>query len=854
MSESRDITSGSDATVAAGAAGRNVIAVIGIDRYHHWQRLGNAVNDAMGAAAVFQRLGFEQVTAPLVDDAATGKAIQSLVTDDLKMLGPDDSLVLFYAGHGGTRRHSLGDKVVKTGYLIPVDASDSPDRVSTWVDLEGWLRTVSLLPARHILVVLDACHSGIALDPIIKWRDIGTWQDVPLPTLQARRSRRIITSALDDQLTLDSGPVHGHSLFTGCLVEGLTEGLRRGGRRVATGSALGLYVQQRVQTYPHSRQTPDFGAFAFDDRGEMVIPLVTEPAPYAGPEPESAAPASAPRSAGSWRQSSVAPPAMPPPAAMAVAPRPEPVVVRVSPDPGARVPDPRGRSPDRRSAWQVSERAWPGIGGIILAGIERAWPGIVGITLAGGLLFAYVIHDRAFGIAAMITASLVVPVTMIGRMIPTAPAVLRWLSERILRRKRWVGGAIVAILVGAALGVRVRGQLQDECSSQLALADGLQQAHRDGAGQAYASAAEACGHDIGRDEDAHRAARVANEWRESETARKAAEQKVAPSPPPPPSGPSCADVLPKLDQYPGLLPPGVPRSAAPHLVQTIPIVVDGEAVLLERDINDGKLVVSRAVGNERQSVHTIKVPPQDGRPFSSFTIAAAVGDKVIGVAVMDGRRGFLLTIDKKTWAVRRMAPLGFAEPSSLRSLEHPHVAFGGGVFGIAVTGDMSAAPEPLSLDPVGRQIDKPTVSRVGADDPWRWAWTTFGEDGRSRSKPMYFDSSHHIEPLVAWTGSSFAVLEGRTDDSEPVSLGVYVMPPKDASDPVYTPWIEASTDRHDQPRLYIGGALVWQDGMLHVAMALGRSMRGETDLAQIVHADLAGHVRVERCPDVKPDQ
>ena len=276
MNRRDDTEVGPAGKATAGSAGRNVIAVIGIDRYDHWPPLSNAVRDATGAAALFGRLGFEEITAPLLGDRATGMAIQSLVTDDLMTLGPDDSLVLFYAGHGGTRGHRLGDEVIKAGYLIPVDASVSPDRVSTWVDLEGWLRAVSLLPAKHILVVLDACHSGIALDPIIKWRDIGSWQDTPLATLQARRSRRIITSALDDQVALDGGPVHGHSLFTGCLIEGLTGGIRGDRGAATTGSELGLYVQRRVQTYPNSRQTPDFGTFAFDDRGEMVIPLVIE--------------------------------------------------------------------------------------------------------------------------------------------------------------------------------------------------------------------------------------------------------------------------------------------------------------------------------------------------------------------------------------------------------------------------------------------------------------------------------------------------------------------------------------------------------------------------------------------------
>jgi uncharacterized caspase-like protein len=272
--ELRDLESGSALKVTARSTGRSVIATIGIDRYRHWPGLANAVQDARGVSRLFQQLGFEQVAEPLLDGGATGNAIQSLVTDELRALGSEDSLVLFYGGHGGTRKHHLGDQMINTGYLIPVDASASPDKVASWIDLEAWLRTVSLLPAKHILVILDACHSGVALDPIIKWRDVGSWQDASPSALNARRSRRIITSALDDQMACDSGPVAGHSLFTGCLIEGLTYGLRRRGHHATTGSELGLYVQRRVATYPDSRQTPDFGTFEFDDRGEILIPLL----------------------------------------------------------------------------------------------------------------------------------------------------------------------------------------------------------------------------------------------------------------------------------------------------------------------------------------------------------------------------------------------------------------------------------------------------------------------------------------------------------------------------------------------------------------------------------------------------
>ena len=254
--------------------GRNVVAAIGIDRYRHWQQLSNAVRDARGTIEMFRRLGFEQITEPLYDEAATGKAIQSLVTDELATLGANDSLVLFFAGHGTARRRHVGGEAVQTGCLLASDASPAQDKVSGWIDLEVWLHAVSLLPARHILVVLDACQSGIALDPLIKWRASGPAPDEPLPELHARRSRRVITSAMHGQVALDSGPMTGHSLFTGCMLEGLTRGLSSSGG-VTTGSALGLYVQQRVQTYPHSRQTPDFGAFGLDDRGEILIPLLS---------------------------------------------------------------------------------------------------------------------------------------------------------------------------------------------------------------------------------------------------------------------------------------------------------------------------------------------------------------------------------------------------------------------------------------------------------------------------------------------------------------------------------------------------------------------------------------------------
>lgn len=271
----RDIAPSERPTLRDARVGRAWIAVIGIDRYRTWNRLYNAASDASGALKLFTGLGFDLVCRPLLDELATGDAIRRLATDDLAGLGKEDSLVLFFAGHGHTTtRTYYGGTSVKDGYIIPVDGDRPGGRAGTWIRLESWLTEITRIPAKHILVILDACHSGLALGPIIQWRSRGMEiaRREPLEQLRARRSRRIITSALDDQLAMDSGPVLGHSLFTGCLIEAMTGGLvASSGQRMVTGSQIGHYVQRRVSEYPGSIQTPDFGALELDDRGELVV-------------------------------------------------------------------------------------------------------------------------------------------------------------------------------------------------------------------------------------------------------------------------------------------------------------------------------------------------------------------------------------------------------------------------------------------------------------------------------------------------------------------------------------------------------------------------------------------------------
>jgi Caspase domain len=256
------------------STGRLLLAVIGIDNYIHWQKLDNAVSDALGLQqALVDKAGFTVPVEPLLNEQATKPAIMSFIEDRLREeIQPNDQLVLFFAGHGHTRVSRVGDSEVETGYLVPVDAPIGQDeKWAEYVRIEHFLDAVNELPARHVLVVLDACHSGFALgEAVKKSRGAEEFQR----QLSEKVSRRAITSAQRDQLASDSGPLPDHSLFTGSFVDGLTWGtMDIDANGLITSSEIGLYLQQVVGQATNSKQTPDFGAFGLDDRGELVISL-----------------------------------------------------------------------------------------------------------------------------------------------------------------------------------------------------------------------------------------------------------------------------------------------------------------------------------------------------------------------------------------------------------------------------------------------------------------------------------------------------------------------------------------------------------------------------------------------------
>jgi len=275
--------------------GRRYISVIGIDQYRAWDHLDNAVNDARGVLAAFEQHGFVSL-AELLDKDATGDALRRLPGRLKPELGWSDSLVVFFAGHGHTITDRFPDGYsTSTGYLIPVDADGAEHGAHTWEGIDPWLTAIAKLPPRHILVILDSCHSGIALSRGVQHRGLGVQTAGTSVPVYKRRSRRVLTSAADDQLATDGGPIPRHSAFTGYLIEAL-----HGSSRAWQGtSAVGMrdiaeYVRRHVQEYSGFTQVPDMGVLEFHDSGELFLSL-------GRPRAVSGTPRNAPRGARSGR-------------------------------------------------------------------------------------------------------------------------------------------------------------------------------------------------------------------------------------------------------------------------------------------------------------------------------------------------------------------------------------------------------------------------------------------------------------------------------------------------------------------------------------------------------------------------
>jgi uncharacterized caspase-like protein len=207
------------------------VLVVGVNAYQNPDfNLRYAVADAEEFAGEFRRqqgrlAQFAEVeVTPLLDAQATKANILQALAALAARTQPEDAVVVFYAGHGLAAENQF--------YLIPHDLGFAGRRAA--MDAAGLKRMLAHgisdrdlerafepLNAGHVLLVLDACDSGQAIESEERRR--GPMNSKGLAQLAYEKGMYVLTAAQSYQAALEAAQL-GHGLLTYALVE---EGLKQ---------------------------------------------------------------------------------------------------------------------------------------------------------------------------------------------------------------------------------------------------------------------------------------------------------------------------------------------------------------------------------------------------------------------------------------------------------------------------------------------------------------------------------------------------------------------------------------------------------------------------------------------------
>jgi len=139
----------------------NHLLLIGIDRYPNFKSPGNVlttcVKDVQDLKYVLQEKYFftSDNTTELINENANNLNIQNELENYSKILNSQDSLLIYFSGHGGLKKTS------KRGFWIPSDADE--DNHLKWLGNETILELISKIEAKHIAILSDCCFATTLL-------------------------------------------------------------------------------------------------------------------------------------------------------------------------------------------------------------------------------------------------------------------------------------------------------------------------------------------------------------------------------------------------------------------------------------------------------------------------------------------------------------------------------------------------------------------------------------------------------------------------------------------------------------------------------------------------------------------
>lgn len=228
--------------------GRYYALIIGNQNYDILESLKTPRHDAEQAAKVLsEKYGF---TVQLIEDG-NDVAILKALNDLNKVLGPNDNLLIYYAGHG----YRLMSDKLENGYWLPRNA-EKPPNDTFWVPNEQITSHIGRLQAKRVLVVADSCYAGLlSTDPSMFFLDKPTQVTQDYVAFKLPRRSRLLIASGGDNPVLDEGG-QGDSVFAKAFLDVL-----EANDDIMTAPALYVLVQGKVKEAAlrdHFVEQPEF--------------------------------------------------------------------------------------------------------------------------------------------------------------------------------------------------------------------------------------------------------------------------------------------------------------------------------------------------------------------------------------------------------------------------------------------------------------------------------------------------------------------------------------------------------------------------------------------------------------------
>ena len=200
-------------------------------------KLGSPLKDIEDIGTLYrEQFGYEVQILRNADKAAIVRALNRLILQS----GPNDSVTVFYAGHGYV--------VEKTGrgYWIPARAAvEDPKQ---WLSNQDIAKVLQNIQARQVLLVSDSCYSGtLTRDAKLEKNEV---LHDPAAVL-ARRSVTVLTSGGEEPVA-DAGK-DGHSVFAWHFLRSL-------GHVEHWSTGVDVYEQVAEEVQRDFPQAPQYGA------------------------------------------------------------------------------------------------------------------------------------------------------------------------------------------------------------------------------------------------------------------------------------------------------------------------------------------------------------------------------------------------------------------------------------------------------------------------------------------------------------------------------------------------------------------------------------------------------------------